>query len=98
MSSSRLTAILKKEDREDLLDYRINSIIRDREDIYLNNNLTSNSTFNVLSEEQNQRTSNRIVRDIKILMKQFLGMYNTTQLRAQVVDLVTLCLENNIMN
>lgn len=65
---------------------------------YFNNNLTHQISDNIMSEEQNRRLGNKISRDIKKIMKQFIGKYNTNSLREKVISVLNYYFSTNIMN
>lgn len=95
------TKILGKSDREALLNFGSPSnyaLYNERTQLYyMNNNLTHQSVDNIVSEEQNRRLVNKINKDLKRLLRQFLGRYNTNSTRSDVVAQITLYFKNNIM-
>lgn len=64
---------------------------------FLNDDWTHQSADNVMSEEQNRRLVNKINRDIKQNMDQFIGRQNNAITRSQVVDMVNYYMTNEIM-
>lgn len=93
---------LGKKDREKLLNFGapVNFVMyNQRSDLYyLNNNLTHQSVDDIVSEEQNRRIVNKIKKDLKRLMNQFKGKYNTNSTRENVVSLIDYYFQQNIMN
>jgi len=65
---------------------------------YFNDNWCHTTTENVMSEEMNRRMINRIKKDAIQIMNSFKGRVNTTKTRANVEELLTIYMNNNIMS
>jgi len=64
---------------------------------YLNDNWTHQRADDVMSEDQNRRLVNKINRDIKRNMDQFITRQNNAATRSQVVDMVNNYFQTEIM-
>jgi hypothetical protein len=87
-----------KTEREYLEDFRINTVIFERNVSYFNDNWTAKTVNDVLAEEQNRRIFNRINRDVAYIMKQFIGEENTTKTRSKVKDVISTYLNTFIFS
>lgn len=102
VGAGNLNVDLKKSDREWLIPYRINCIAEKRSGAtvatILFNNLTAATVKSVLSEDQNRRLHNRVNRDIKVIMDQFISRYPTPATMADVTAAIESYFENQIMS
>jgi len=95
---SRVAVRYNKTQREALLQNQINTVIDDRGTFYINNNITAKPIIDILSEEQNRRTVNRISRDMLVILKQFQGYQHTVTTWNKVLDVIGIYMQRFIFN
>ncbi|MCS7318004.1 MAG: hypothetical protein NZZ41_06855, partial [Candidatus Dojkabacteria bacterium] len=82
-------------EREILLTKRVNSLATYNGYWVFNNNFTTNSTT-IFKEENIRRLANAVARNLKIVLKQFVGRINNKKTREEVVEKVKQMLARTI--
>jgi hypothetical protein len=77
--------IYKAIERENLLSRKINSLREYNGNWVINNNLTCDLQNTIFKEENIRRLANAIARELKVVLKTFMGMVNTQETREKAV-------------
>jgi hypothetical protein len=98
VSCPNLITRLSKDDREDLLDYKLNMIFEGKSGQQINFNLTSQDTESYLSEDQNIRIANAISHIADEYLETLIAKDNTSVLRSRVVNELTSRIKDRIVS
>lgn len=90
----------KKSERQLLLTKKINTIYHDlyNELYYWNDNVTAQSSKDLMSEECNARLEIRISKAMPVLLNQFKGYQNSAKTRAQVCDVINYWFKSTVLS